>query len=332
MAPGKEKAVPVPKPVPGQLTLPQVVAHSGVALTVDVGAAFEENVVNGKLNATVNDALTYCAATVTVLSTPLGMACPLRTVKDVRESAASGKGAKAGALFGGCLGFLALGENALPQSIDVGKIGKLLVDMKCASDIKTSLGTVIVNMDQTIGDTWEPNSLKRAHKDAEVMAVCLTLYYHKDAPMDVCEALVLASRDVVLEGRSLGSGYEFETHKFALNEKEESDRDVLGMSSRRKCLFLADLIDQAKKERLGKSGANDAECLAELLGKSADFKSWNVDSCKRFLNIGRRLNSPKLGGLLDLWEFYHRRNTSVDSISVLRGLCGVFVLNLRICS
>ena len=187
------------------------------------------------------------------------------------------------------------------------------------SDIKTTMGTVIVNLDQLMGDAWTPNSLKRAHKDAEVIAVCLVLYYHREAPSEVCDALVLASRDIVLDGRNLGSGCEFETYKFSFAEKEEAQRDVLGMSSRRKCLFLAALVDQAKKEKLGKDGQNDAEILEFALSSKPEFVGWNVETCRRYLLIGRRLNHPKLTSLLDLWEFYHRRNTLVDSISVLRG-------------
>ena len=316
-----------------QLTIAQAISHNNgsVALSVDVGKEFESAVVDGKLTSTINDALTYCTAAVAVASEPLGISCPARTVSQVREAstAASGKTGSAGGLFGGCLGFLALGQDAFPQSTDVGKIGRLLADMKLASDIKDLTGTVIVNMDQMSANTWEPNSLKRANKDAEITAVCLTLYYHREAPHDVCDALVLASKDFVLDGRNLGSGVEFETHKLALAEKEEAEREVLGLSSRRKCLFLADLADQAKKEKLGKDGANDADNLSEALKKNSYFSSWNLDTCRRFLLIGRRLNSGKLASLLDLWEFYHGRGTLVDSISVLRGLCGVFFLNLR---
>ena len=190
------------------------------------------------------------------------------------------------------MGFSALGESAFAQSTDVGKINKLLGEMKLASDIKNTLGTVIVNLDQLMGDEWKPNSLKRAHKDAEAIAVCLVLYYHREAPSEVCDALVLASRDIVLEGRNLGSGCEFETHKFSFAEKEEAQRDVLGMSSRRKCLFLADLVDQAKKEKLGKDGQPDADILESVLTAKAEFASWNADTCRRYLLIGRRLNNP----------------------------------------
>jgi len=91
---------------------------------------------------------------------------------------------------------------------------------------------------------------------------------------------------------------------------------------------LADLCGQAKKEKLGKDGMNDAEILESILTAKSDFKSWNLETCRRYLLIGRRLNQAKITSLLDVWEFYHRRNTLVDSISVLRGLCGVFVLNL----
>ena len=111
----------------GQLKIDQVLSQGSVAFTVDVGKEFESYAVNGKLNETINEAFTYCAQAVGVLSVPFGNSCPARTVSEVRQAinAASGKRGSAGGLFGGCLGFLALGQDAIPQSTDVGKIGKL---------------------------------------------------------------------------------------------------------------------------------------------------------------------------------------------------------------
>ena len=118
-----------------QLTIAQAISHNNgsVALSVDVGKEFESAVVDGKLMSTINDALTYCTAAVAVASAPLGISCPARTVSQVREAsnAPSGKRGSAGGLFGGCLGFLALGQDAFPQSTDVGKIGKLPQSAPC---------------------------------------------------------------------------------------------------------------------------------------------------------------------------------------------------------
>eukprot|EP00969_Alexandrium_andersonii_P165737 7324127-Alexandrium_andersonii.AAC.1 len=154
-------------------------------LTIDVGLAFKETVLGGMLEETIRDAFTYCKNSLE--GEPLGLASPARPMDEAvaisgQDASRSGS---TGAIFGGCLQHLALEANAFGQSTDIGKIGVLLESMKAATDLKACVGTVMVNTDM-VGDVQSGKGfLVRAHKDAEITAACLLLFFHRDAAGEV---------------------------------------------------------------------------------------------------------------------------------------------------
>ena len=93
------------------------------------------------------------------------------------------------------------------------------------------------------------------------------------------------------------------------------------MSSARKCIFLHDLATDLANE--GSPGDNDVEKLIILFKKaSSTLSTWNADTMKRFLQVGRRLVADKpLKLLVQRWEYLEKRNALIDSISVLRTIC-----------
>ena len=254
----------------------------------------------------------------------MGLASPVRKMTDLVSIARqdTSRSGMTHTMFGGCLHHLALATHAIGQSTDVGKVGVLLEGFTNASDLKVCLGTLTVNL-ETVGDHESGKEfLIRAHKDAEITAACLVVYFHREATTVVKQALRTAAGDIVFDGRCLGNGSEFECHKLRLVEKEEQARSVLGLSSRRKCLFLVNLVSQAKNEKKTHwEDKSDADVLhAVMLTNHIELRGWHQDTLRRYSSIGRRLADLRFTKILDLWEYHEQRNTLVDNITVLRGV------------
>jgi hypothetical protein len=101
----------------------------------------------------------------------------------------------ASTLCSGTLGQLDLKHSAL-GSLDVGKITHIIGQSEAITDLRRSVGSIIVN-----ADTWDGKSfseLQRVHKDAEVHSLCLLLLWHKGAD-DLHAALLAICSDLVFD-------------------------------------------------------------------------------------------------------------------------------------
>ena len=133
-----------------------------------------------------------------------------------------------------------------------------------------------------------------------------------------------ALADIILDGRQLGTGSDFSLNKFKLIQKEEHQRQFIGMSSARTCLYMCDLVDDILREGLHADQPDHAKKLSKLFesDKSKLSKDWSKDTIKRYLTIGRRLMFQEIKAIIELWEFYHARETLIDRMDVLRAATG----------
>ena len=63
--------------------------------------------------------------------------------------------------------------------------------------------------------------------------------------------------------------------------------------------------------------------MALLKEQKVTSKSLNVDTVRRYLLVARKTKSNEIRNLINTFEFKFKRNAIIDSISVLRALCGV---------
>ena len=222
-------------------------------------------------------------------------------------------------LFSGSLGQLALSTEAIPNNIDNGRIAAVLEGLTNLRDLSEMLGTIVINSDAWTNDT--ATDLQRADKDAEVSAACLVAWQHKESTSDT-EALKTIFADLVFEARPMGVGATLMCKKLEIIKGEEKKREYTGMSSYRMTKYLTRLADQIDEEKLFASKKTNAERLMAMLEKEDIAKGWNLDTLRRYLSIGRRLEVPMITNLVDQWEFFHKRNTVIDSISNLRSIVG----------
>ena len=165
----------------------------------------------------------------------------------------------------------------------------------------------------------EASGLVRAHKDAHVMAMCLAVYWHRCESDDVQQALHKACSDLVLEARKLGHGAAFSGQKLKLVEAEEEQRKVIGLSAYRKCLCLVTVSEQVQKEGLFVEAKSNADKIMMLLQQSdLKVKTWNVDTVKRYLSIGKRLDSAEVRSLIDRWMFLEQSGAMPADMDDLR--------------
>ena len=104
-------------------------------------------------------------------------------------------------MFGGTLGSLNLHAFAIPGTLDLGRIRHSLENVKEAGCLSDMLSVMQVNMDLCTHNDMQ--HLVRCHKDAEVVAACLVLYWHKGTKC--LDAILMALSDLVFDARSLGT-------------------------------------------------------------------------------------------------------------------------------
>ena len=222
-------------------------------------------------------------------------------------------------LFSGSLGQLALSTEAIPNNIDNGRIAGVLEEIVKLRDLSDLVGTIVINSDAWTEAT--ATGLHRADKDAEVAAACLVAWLHKTHAEET-EELKIIFADLIFEARPMGVGAKLMCKKLDIIRGEEKKRDYIGMSAVRMTKYLTKMADQIVEEKLFATKKTNAEKLMAMLETEAIAKGWNLDTLKRYLSIGRRLEVPAVANLMDKWEFFHKRNTVVDSISSLRAIVG----------
>lgn len=290
-----------------------------IALTVNCSAALGTHVLSGKLE----DEIALANKHVTALSSlaPVGSAAARREPAEIKALAQE-KGCGHPVMFSGTFNMLDMYAVAVPNTIDAGRIAFVCEQLTHVHSLSEELGTIQINTSQWTAD--EATGLVRVHKDAEVTAVALCLYWHRDADSKLTKAMWESLADLVFDARAFGTGSEFRINKFSIIGKEESVRKVLGLSAARTCIYLIDTAAELIAEGLH-ADQNDESSKLRKLFESAKGKfsvEWNLDTLRRYLSIGRRLNNPRLRALIMLWEYMHKRDALIDSIGVLRAAVG----------
>ena len=192
-------------------------------------------------------------------------------------------------MFSATLGSLNLHSFAIPNTMDLGRVSHLLEHTKTTGGLADMLSVMKVNID--ICPHGDLTHLVRCHKDAEVVAACLVVYWHKDKGCR--QSILVGLSDLAFDARSMGTLSSFKIEKFKIVEKEDADRDVMGLSAYRKCLFLYDLALDVVVENLFPEITDEAQKLVKAFTAAAKgvLSSWNLDTMRRYLGVGKKLKS-----------------------------------------
>ena len=125
---------------------------------------------------------------------PAGITVPVRDYNEVKKLMHTNQ---EGIMFSGSLCQLDLQNRAI-STIDFGKLGFILEDADTDSALKKLIGTIVVNL-----DAGNASHFVRANKDAEVDALCLTMYWSSH-DSQLIEVLKKVAADLVFSGRALG--------------------------------------------------------------------------------------------------------------------------------
>ncbi len=298
-----------------QLPLEAFAVTRGVAIEMDMNAVLEDHVFGKADFAQELLRATEFVQQACVCLEPRAETCSDRPVEELKAVAARCRGSPQQCLFAGTLGMLDLRTPACPDR-DLSRIRWALKQLTSPDKVVQLLNGIVIN-----ASMWghpEKTALQRVTHDAEVDAIVLAIFWHRnDAQMQ--EAFQDACRNIVLSCEERGTGTECKVENFLQMELEEEKRNVMGQSAWRKCRALADILQQARAERKG-AGQSDAELVATLLGSKKALQSWNKDTVSRYLTVGKRLSSDEICILLENWEFAFGRSVVVDGIMALRGV------------
>ena len=106
-------------------------------------------------------------------------------------------------------------------------------------------------------------------------------------------------------------------------DQEEKSRESLAVSAWRKCLFLDECSNYVQAEGRYADAKKPGEKLMKAMsddGVATD--GWNVDTLTRYLQVGTRLAAQKVRKWLSIWDFFYKRNTFIDTITMLRACIG----------
>ena len=96
-----------------------------------------------------------------------------------------------------------------------------MLEVPTTSELREQVGSIIVNRDTWVDDTT--TGLQRCDKDAEVDALCLLMYWHKDNE-EVMLELDKLSADLVFDCRSWGTGSKLCSNKTKQLDLDESKK------------------------------------------------------------------------------------------------------------
>ena len=109
--------------------------------------------------------------------------------------------------------------------------------------------------------------LPRLDKDSEIIVMCLLLKWF---PSD---ALKMAAEDMLFEFVHGGIGSKQKTHTLKMINAEEAKRNVEGISSWRRCLYLAQVLTAVVAEgRFAEHKTDGARLLATLTADGVSEK------------------------------------------------------------
>ena len=286
-------------------------ASAGGSAQVNMVQLLADLVHQGKLTAELQSATDYCSKHLTSQGrdAPMGLRSPLSTPTAVKERLV----ATPEVMFGGALGMLDFKTRAKPMdTMDLGRMRWACETLQHDLNIHKVLGMVAVQ-GENIKDDFV--GLLRVDRDADIDAVLLAMYWHKDHA-HVLSNLTSQSQDIVFSAQLAGQGLALTIERFVRMEQEEKQRAVTGQSAWRKAMDLKKIVELAEADRQGRT---DAALAATLLAEkdSAMKESWNEDTCRRYLMVASRLDKPNQD-IMVKWEFAFQRNTLVDSFTNIR--------------
>ena len=244
---------------------------------------------------------------------PIGKAAKTSTPKDVKARM-TGEFAADSALFGGVFGYLDLRDRVKPlDQLDLGRMRWAAQVLDQDRTIRRLCEQVVVKMEALPdGSTFE--KLQRVERDADIDMVCLALWWNRLADENAVHPMKDMCRDVVFCAQKVGQGLDLEIERFKRWQDEENKRNVMGKSAWRLALDMKDMVKLAEPQR---HGLKDHELLEKILTTRPELKSWQADTCGRYLAVANKLNE---GGIkvLSRWELMFQRGTLVDGITMLR--------------
>ena len=268
----------------------------------------------GKLAEELQDAIEYCANTLTSgdWMEPLGRAANTSTPRDVQKKLNTPHGPDA-IIFGGTFGMLDFGDRvkAMP-AMDVGRMRWACEVLDQEHKFSKLLGQIVVRGDFVTTDSFY--SLRRVERDADIDVVCLSLYWHR--PLDTAEhPLKEMCRDIVFSAQRVGQGLELEIERFKGLMDEEKKRHAMGKSAWRLAVDLQDMVKLAEPER---HGLSDADLISKVLSTRKELQTeWRSDTCQRYLMVARKMDAT-CQSIMNRWELAFQRKTLVDGITLLR--------------
>ena len=189
--------------------------------------------------------------------------------------------------------------------------------------VRSAVGTVVVNLDSVPPVDGHIVAMQRATKDAEIAAAVLVFYWLKDfGQPGICTALRQCLQDLSFSGRRMGTGSAFLIEVLKYCDEEDASRKVIGASAARKCRLVANLCGAIMLEDPTKKDAD--ACYGVFKEKKCDA-SWSAETIRRYQDVGKRLENPKLASLMETWEFHFGRDALLDKITNLRSFfsaCG----------
>jgi len=107
---------------------------------------------------------------------------------------------------------------------------------------------------------------------------------------------------------------DLEIERFKRWQDEENKRNAMGKSAWRLALDMKEIVKLAEPQR---GGMKDNELLEKILTARPELKSWQADTCGRYLAVANKLNE---GGIkvLSRWDLVFQRGTLVDGVTILR--------------
>ena len=283
----------------------------GIALNAGCSARYKALITSGRLSAEMLLAYRHVSDNTPLI--PAGITVAKRELVDVRKMLVDNP---EGVMFSGSLPQLCLPERAV-SAIDSGRIAYIIESATTPTQLNNLVGSIIVNVDN------DAAGFKRANKDAEVDALCLLMYWHREKE-DHTSAFQSIASDLTFHGRRLGTGSKHFAARLELINAEEKSRETLGVSAWRKCIFLTEYSTGVEAEGRFSEVKGAGEKLMKAMAEDcAKIEGWNLDTLGRYLQIGRRLSEESVNRWLILWEAVHKRNAFLDGIMMLRACVGV---------
>ncbi|CAE7250172.1 unnamed protein product [Symbiodinium sp. CCMP2592] len=283
-------------------------------LSYDVETFIAESVQKGEFLQCVQTAVDYVSAKIDREAESKRFTT--RSAEDVRDMLTSKKTVQ----VGGSLGWLSLTEWGFPlQALSSARVLHVAKQWSGVPiELAEILGTTTVNSDLWLQDRFQ--DLVRADNDAGIAAVCVLV--HMMRADEHAEFWMLRSlRDICYVFRSMGTDLEFSISKFSASEKEEEERQVIGLSAARKCVVIAALLDKGKG---AVSDTKSEEALAKKILASHPELKWTSETLLRYSGMGRKLAaSPLTMGALSCSEHCFGRKSFFDGVAVMRALLGL---------